>query len=64
MLAQAKKYEDTITIEKDGKKAEAKKLMALMGLCIVKGETVTVTVEGAHEDTTVVEMEKFFKENL
>lgn len=64
MLAQAKKYEDTITIEKDGKKAEAKKLMALMGLCIVKGETVTVTVEGANEDTTVVEMEKFFKENL
>ena len=35
-----------------------------MGLCIVKGETVTVTVEGANEDTTVVEMEKFFKENL
>ena len=64
MLAQAKKYEDTITIEKDGKKAEAKKLMALMGLCIVKGETVTVTVEGANEDTTVVEMEKFFKGNL
>ncbi|MBO5452242.1 MAG: HPr family phosphocarrier protein [Lachnospiraceae bacterium] len=38
--------------------------MALLGLCVVKGDTVTVSVEGANEDTTVVEMEKFFKENM
>lgn len=38
--------------------------MALLGLCVVKGETVTVSVEGANEDVTVIEMEKFFRENL
>ena len=59
-----KKYEDTITVTKGDKSAEAKKLMALLGLCVVKGETVTVSVEGANEDVTVIEMEKFFKENL
>lgn len=64
LVKEAKKYEETITVTKDDKSAEAKKLMALLGLCVVKGETVTVCVEGANEDATVIEMEKFFKENL
>ena len=64
LVKEAKKYEETITVTKDDKSAEAKKLMALLGLCVVKGETVTVSVEGANEDVTVIEMEKFFKENL
>ena len=64
VVKEAKKYEDTITVTKGDKSAEAKKLMALLGLCVVKGETVTVSVEGANEDVTVIEMEKFFKENL
>ena len=64
VVKEAKKYEDTITVTKGDKSAEAKKLMALLGLCVVKGETVTVSVEGANEDITVIEMEKFFKENL
>ena len=38
--------------------------MALLGLCVVKGETVTVSVEGANEDVTGIEMEKFLRENL
>ncbi len=64
LVKEAKKYEDKITLTKGDKSAEAKKLMALLGLCVVKGETITVSVEGADEDATVVEMEKFFKENL
>lgn len=64
LVKEAKKYEDVITVTKGDKSAEARKLMALLGLCVVKGDTVTVSVEGANEDTTVVEMEKFFKENM
>ncbi len=64
LVKEAKKYEDKITLTKGDKSAEAKKLMALLGLCVVKGEAITVSVEGANEDATVVEMEKFFKENL
>ena len=47
MLAKAAKALDsTVTITKgDGSKsAEAKKLMAVMGLCVKSGETVTITV--------------------
>ena len=64
LAKKVKEFQSVVTISKDGKSAEAKKLMAVMGLGVKKGQTVTVTVEGADEETAVVEMEKFFKENL
>lgn len=65
LAKKAKEMSATITlVNKDGKSAEAKKLMAVMGLGIKKGETVTVNVEGENEDAVVAEMETFFKENL
>ena len=65
LVKAAKALDSTITIEKvGGKSAAATKLMALMGLGIKCGETVTVTVEGGSEDTNAVAMEQFFKENL
>jgi phosphocarrier protein len=38
--------------------------MALMGLGVKCGETVTVTIEGEDEDTVAPLIEAFFKENL
>lgn len=64
LAKKVKEFNSVVTITKDGKSAEAKKLMAVMGLGVKKGQTVTVTVEGEDEDTAVVEIEKFFKENL
>lgn len=66
MLAKAAKALDsTVTITKaDGRSAVATKLMALMGLGIKQGETVTVTIEGGSEDTDATAMEQFFKNNL
>ena len=61
----AKALDSTVTIAKaDGKSAVAVKLMALMGLGIKQGETVTVTIEGGNEDANAAAMEQFFKENL
>lgn len=65
LAKQAKMLDSTVTITKDdGKSAVATKLMAVMGLGIKGGSTVTVTVEGGDEEDNVVTMEKFFKENL
>ena len=67
LLAKAAKAMDsTVTVSKaDGSKsAEAKKLMALMGMGIKTGETVTVTVEGGDEEANAAAMERFFKDNL
>ena len=61
----AKALDSTVTIAKaDGKSAVATKLMALMGLGIKQGDTVTVTVEGGSENANAAAMEQFFKDNL
>ena len=66
LLAKAVKALDSaVTIAKaDGKSAGGAKLMALMGLGIKQGDTVTVTVEGAGEEADCAALEQFFKDNL
>lgn len=64
LVKEAKKYDSVITVTKDGKSVEAKKLMALMGLGVKKGDTVTVSVEGSDEENAAAEMEEFFKKYL
>lgn len=65
MLAkEAKKYASKIVISKDGKKAEATKLMAVMGLAVKCGNTVEVEVEGDDEDTAFEAVKAFFEANF
>ena len=47
-----------------GKSTVATKLMAVMGLGVKGGDTVTVMVEGGNEEASLQVMEQFFKENL
>lgn len=64
LAKKAKEFESEITVEKDGKRVVATKLMALMGMGVKCGDTVTVTAEGSDEDKAIKEMEKIFSENL
>ena len=65
MLAKAAAtVKSTVTIDNGTKKADARRLMAIMSMAVKNGQTVTVTVEGEDEDTAVVAMEEFFKTNL
>ncbi len=64
LAKKAKTFESTILLEKGGKSVNVTKLMALMGLGVKCGDTVTVTVEGADEETAYEEMQAFFAENL
>lgn len=65
LVKAAKALDSTITLENAaGKSAVATKLMAVMGLGIKQGDTVTVTVEGGDEEASAADMEKFFSENL
>ena len=64
LVKQIKKYTSTITVKKGDKAVNALKLMALMGMGIKQGDTVTVEVEGADEATAAAEIEAFFKANL
>ena len=64
LVKEAKKYQSKIVVVKDGKKAEATKLMALMGLGVKCRDTVEVEVSGEDEDTAYEEIKAFFEKNL
>lgn len=64
LVKEVKKFQSTVTIIKDGKSVNALKLMALMGMGVKCGDTVTVTIEGADEDTAAPALEAFFQANL
>ena len=65
LVKAVKGVDSTVTITRaDGKSAGGTKLMALMGLGIKQGDTVTVTIEGGGEEANAAAMEQFFKDNL
>lgn len=54
----------TVTVALGDKSAEAKRLVALMGLGVKKGDTITITCEGNDEEAAFVAVQKFMNENL
>lgn len=64
LVKEIKKYDSAVTVTKGEKSVNALKLMALMGMGIKQGDTITVSVDGADEDTAAAEIENFFKNNL
>ena len=61
----AKALDSTIMIRKAGNKPTlATKILAVMGLNIKQGDTVSVTVDGGNEETNAGTMEWLFKNNL
>ncbi len=64
LVKAAKEFTCSITITKDGKSGDCKKIFGLMGLGVKQGDTVTVTIEGGDEAANAAKMEAFFKANL
>lgn len=64
LVKTVKGFASSATLEKDGKSCDMRKLMALMGMGVKCGDTVTVTVEGEDEDVAAPALEQFFKEHL
>ncbi|MCC8169821.1 MAG: HPr family phosphocarrier protein [Oscillospiraceae bacterium] len=64
LVKKAAEYDSQITIEKDGKTGDAKKIFSVMGLGIKTGETITVTAEGRDEAEAANAVKEFLKANL
>ena len=64
LVKEAKKYESKIVIKKEGKSAEATKLMAIMGMGVKCGNVVDVEIEGADEEKAYEDIKAFFEANL
>ncbi len=64
LVKEAMKHNCSITLEKDGKSVDAKKIMAVMGLGVKQGQEVTVTADGEDEVVAIASIEEFFKANF
>lgn len=64
LVKEAKNYESKIKITKGQKTAEATRLMAIMGMAVKNGDTVTVSIEGPDEDQAFEGIKAFFESNL
>lgn len=61
----AKGFGDTIvTVTKGSKTVKASQLMALMGMAVKQGDTVTIAVDGPNEEEVFATVKEFFEKNL
>lgn len=64
LVKEAKKFECSVKLTKDGKTGDCKKIFGIMGLAVKNGNEVTMTFEGADEDAACEALETFMKANL
>ncbi len=61
IVRQAQSYDFDVTVECNGKSGSLKKLLALMGMGIKKGDTIKVT---APKGKDITPLKAFFEKNL
>ncbi len=66
LVKQAQRFssESTLTVQRSGKSASLKRLLAVMGLAVKGNDCITITVEGADEVEAAAVIEQWLKENL
>lgn len=55
-VEKASKFKSKITIEKDGKKADAKSILSVLGLGVRQGSKIKITAEGEDEQKAVEQL--------
>lgn len=64
LVKKANEFASQITIAKDGKSADVKRIFGVMGLGVKKGEEIVMSAEGEDEEAAITALEAFMKENL
>lgn len=64
LVKEAAKFPCEVTIEKDGKEVDAKRIFGLMGLGVKCGQTITLKTTGDQEEEAIAALSKFLQENL
>ncbi len=60
----AKEFSCKVTLTKDGKSGDCKKIFGIMGLAVKKGNEVVMSFDGEDEDAAYEKISAFMKENL
>lgn len=64
LVKEAAAFTSKITIGKDGKEVDAKRIFGIMGLAAKQGQTIVLKAEGDDEDAAIEKIGTFLKENL
>lgn len=64
LVKMAGAYPCKVTIAKDGREVDAKRIMGVMSLGAKQGQVVTIKADGENEDEAITALESFMKENL
>ncbi len=64
LVKKASQFKSNITITKEGKSADAKKIFALMGLGGKRGDTITIQITGEDESEALIAVKEFIEGNL
>jgi phosphocarrier protein len=63
-VKEAASFACSVTISKGDKKADAKRILALMGLGVKAGEEIVLKTDGEDEESAIEKLSAFLKENL
>lgn len=61
LVKKVSEFESSITITKGDKSADARKLIAVMGLGAKHNDEITITIEGSDEEKAFEELKVFFE---
>lgn len=64
LVKMAGEYPCKVTIAKDGREVDVKRIMGVMSLGAKQGQVVTIKADGENEDEAITALESFMKENL
>lgn len=63
-VKEAAKFGCNVTIAKDGKEVDAKRIFGVMGLGVKCGQEIVLKTDGDQEDEAMEALSAFLKENL
>lgn len=64
LVKEASAFPCKITIAKDGKEVDAKRILGVMGLGAKCGQEIVITAEGQREEEAITKLSAFLEENL
>lgn len=64
LVQEAAQFPCAVTIEKDGKSVDAKRILGVMSLGVKCGQEIVLCCDGEKEDEAIAALETFLKENL
>ncbi len=64
LVKEAAKFACNVTIEKDGRSVDAKRIMGVMSLGAKCGQNIVLRADGDGEEEAIAQLSKFLEENL